>query len=84
MEFASFSLSWSQSQIANNQGYLARPYSGKVLREKTFANWWIFAVLPKDATPPNFTEKTFSPLKVSSYMIHLTRNVRYLVARIIQ
>jgi len=43
------------------------PHSEKLLLEKTFANWCknIFAVAdyslvpPKDATPPNFTEKTF-------------------------
>ena len=48
------------------------PYSGKLSREKTFADWWKYDfcgenfcgllafAAPKDATPPNFTEKTFA------------------------
>ena len=70
-------------------------YSGKLSREKTFTNWWKVHFLrrklsqiahftvPKDATPPNFMEKTvtnshkfklrnsrkFSPSKVSRYMV---------------
>ena len=56
-------------------------YSGKLSREKTFANWWkirfrwenfrrllAFAV-PKDTMPPNFAEKTFTDS-------HKTRNLR--------
>ena len=47
-------------------------YSGKLLREKTFADWWKYDfrgenfcgllafAAPKDAMPPNFTEKTFA------------------------
>ena len=52
-------------------GRLQLPYSGKLSREKTFANWWKIRFLrrklswivtfaaPKDATPPNIMEKTF-------------------------
>ena len=59
------------------------PYSGKLLREKigekyNFCRLLAFAV-PKDITPPNFMEKTFtkpqnsrnfSPSKVSRYTVH--------------
>ena len=48
------------------------PYSGKLSREKTFTNWWkmwfsrrklwrlLAFAAPKDATLPNFGEKTFA------------------------
>ena len=48
------------------------PYSGKLSREKTFTDWWKYDfrgenfsgllafAAPKDAMPPNFTEKTFA------------------------
>ena len=38
---------------------------GKLSRQKTFANWWFWrrkllaCAVPKEATPANFTEKTF-------------------------
>ena len=71
------------------------PYSGKLFEGENFANWWKIQFLrrkfhellafaaPKDAMPPNFTEKTsrivtktqnsrkFSPSKVSCYMVDI-------------
>ena len=65
------------------------PNSGKLSKGKTVANWWkiwlcglLAFAMPKDATPPNFTEKSFanspktakfakgSPLKVSHYTVY--------------
>ena len=55
------------------KGELCAPsYSGKLSRKKTFVNWWKIQFLrrklsqiltraaPKDATSPNFIEKTFA------------------------
>ena len=60
---------WCRSSV---QKVMELPYSGKLSREKTFANWWkirfcgenfhglLAFPVPRDATPPNFAEKTFA------------------------
>ena len=69
---------WALMSLADykgtQRGRLAAyiPYSGKLSREKTFADWRKYDIrgenfrgllafaAPKDATPPNFAEKTFA------------------------
>ena len=64
-------LTSTTSSVPRSSPLKAILYSGKLSREKTFANWWkrqfswrklsrnACCAAPKDTTPPNFAEKNF-------------------------